>query len=139
MSHAKNLTSADRHSIFLKKKNKLHAIVFDGKSKFKPEIEFDINLGIAGYVARKGKSFRSSSIENNSLFNKTIDQRTGYTTKNILCLPIKTSDGTVVGVGQLINKTKGAGFVQSDEDLAIRLIEICGATIQHVSKIKNGF
>jgi len=131
MSHAKALSSADRHSIFLKRKNKLHAIVFDGKSKFKPEIQFDINLGIAGHVARSGKPFRSSNIEKNSLFNKSIDQQTGYTTKNILCLPIKTSDGTVVGVGQLINKTKGTSFVKSDEDIATRLIEICGATIQN--------
>ena len=49
-------------------------------------------------------------------FNQAIDQKTGYRTKAILCMAIK-SENTVVGVLQLINKTSDNGvFTLEDED-----------------------
>lgn len=39
-----------------------------------------------------------------SRFNRYIDQKTGYRTKSVLCMPIKDSFGEVIGVAQIINK-----------------------------------
>ena len=36
-----------------------------------------------------------------------MDKRTGFRTRNILCVPIKTKKGRVIGVANLINKTEG--------------------------------
>src|SRR5436305_210385 len=40
-------------------------------------------------------------------FDRTSDQRTGYRTRSMLCVPIKNRGQRVVGVLQLLNKTNG--------------------------------
>jgi len=37
-------------------------------------------------------------------FNPEVDQRTGYTTRRILCMPLKNANDEVIGVAQAINK-----------------------------------
>ena len=39
-------------------------------------------------------------------FNKEVDQETGYKTKNMICSPVKTVDGKIIGVIQVLNKKK---------------------------------
>lgn len=40
---------------------------------------------------------------------------TGYTTRNILCMPI-VSRGSVIGVVQMVNKISGSAFSKTDEN-----------------------
>lgn len=41
---------------------------------------------------------------------------TGYKTKSLLCMPIRSSDGEIIGVAQAINKSpSGALFTEDDE------------------------
>lgn len=44
-----------------------------------------------------------------------MDLKTGYTTRNILCMPI-VSRGTVIGVVQMVNKLSGSAFTKTDEN-----------------------
>lgn len=53
-------------------------------------------------------------------FNDEIDKLTGYKTKSLLCMPIRNSDGEIIGVAQAINKTPG-GAPFSDDDEKVRL------------------
>ncbi len=46
-------------------------------------------------------------------FNRSIDEQTGFVTRNILCVPIKTSKGETIGAAQILNKRKGR-FNHSD-------------------------
>lgn len=49
-------------------------------------------------------------------FSDEIDKLTGYKTKSLLCMPIRSSDGEVIGVAQAINKSSsGALFTADDE------------------------
>ena len=61
-------------------------------------------------------------------FNNTIDQQTGYTTKNIVCAPVRTVRGDVIGVIQILNKRRGR-FTKDDLDIleAITLAGCCVA------------
>jgi hypothetical protein len=45
---------------------------------------------------------------NDKRFNDEIDRKTGFVTKSILCAPIKTARGEVIGVVQTLNKRKPA-------------------------------
>lgn len=47
--------------------------------------------------------------------NREVDLKTGYTTRNILCMPI-VSRGTVIGVVQMVNKLSGSAFTKTDEN-----------------------
>lgn len=55
-------------------------------------------------------------------FNDEIDKLTGYKTKSLLCMPIRNSDGEIIGVAQAINKTPGgAPFSDDDEKVTLPL------------------
>jgi adenylate cyclase len=48
-------------------------------------------------------------------FNSSIDEQTGFVTRNIVCVPIRTVKGEIIGVAQSLNKRKG-DFTTEDLD-----------------------
>ncbi len=46
-------------------------------------------------------------------FNAAVDEQTGYTTRNLMCVPIRTARGEIIGVAQTLNKTSGR-FTKAD-------------------------
>ncbi|XP_009951398.1 PREDICTED: cAMP and cAMP-inhibited cGMP 3',5'-cyclic phosphodiesterase 10A-like, partial [Leptosomus discolor] len=125
MIYAKNLVNADRCALFqVDHKNKeLYSDLFDigeendGKPVFKKtkEIRFSIEKGIAGQVARTGEVLNIPDAYADPRFNREVDLYTGYTTRNILCMPI-VSRGSVIGVVQMVNKISGSAFSKTDEN-----------------------
>ncbi|CAJ0929247.1 unnamed protein product [Ranitomeya imitator] len=123
--YAKNLVNADRCALFqVDHKNKeLYSDLFDigeedeGKPVFKKtkEIRFSIEKGIAGQVARTGEVLNIPDAYADPRFNREVDLYTGYTTRNILCMPI-VSRGSVIGVVQMVNKLSGSAFSKTDEN-----------------------
>lgn len=89
-------------------------------------IRISMDQGIAGHVATTGQTLNIPDAYENPQFNQAIDKKTGYRTKAILCMAIK-SGNEVVGVLQLINKTVGAGvFTAEDEDVMQIFLGIAG-------------
>ena len=85
-----------------------------------------MDQGIAGTVATTGHTLNIPDAYENAAFNQAVDKKTGYRTKAILCMPIKSED-QVIGVLQLINKTSGNGvFIQEDEDVMLIFLAIAG-------------
>uniref|UniRef100_A0AAZ3Q4P3 Phosphodiesterase n=1 Tax=Oncorhynchus tshawytscha TaxID=74940 RepID=A0AAZ3Q4P3_ONCTS len=125
MIYAKNLVNADRCALFQvdHNNNELYSDLFDigeeneGKPVFRKtkEIRFSIEKGIAGQVARTGEVLNIPDAYADPRFNREVDLYTGYTTRNILCMPI-VSRGTVIGVVQMVNKLSGSAFTKTDEN-----------------------
>ncbi|XP_038664678.1 cAMP and cAMP-inhibited cGMP 3',5'-cyclic phosphodiesterase 10A isoform X3 [Scyliorhinus canicula] len=125
MINAKNLVNADRCAFFQVDhiKQELYSDLFDigeekeGKPVFRKtkEIRFSIEKGIAGQVARTGEVLNIPDAYADPRFNREVDLYTGYTTRNILCMPI-VSQGVVIGVVQMVNKITGNAFTEVDED-----------------------
>ncbi|GIY74892.1 probable 3',5'-cyclic phosphodiesterase pde-5 [Caerostris darwini] len=88
-----------------------------------------MDRGIAGYVATTGESLNIPDAYNDSRFNRTVDQRTGYNTRNLLCMPIFIR-GSVIGVVQMVNKTSGSFTKKDEEDFATFAI-YCGLALHH--------
>jgi len=134
---ARNLTSAERCSVFLSDENtnELVATIFDGISttvdENVKEIRFPITQGIAGLVATTGKTLNISDVYKHPLFYKGVDEATGFRTRNILCFPIKDLNGKVVGVSQLCNKIKGPCFTSYDVEIAEKFSVFSGISIFH--------
>ncbi|XP_071954922.1 cAMP and cAMP-inhibited cGMP 3',5'-cyclic phosphodiesterase 10A-like [Antedon mediterranea] len=144
MMFTKSLVSADRCALFLldEDNDELYVDLFDegleidGKPVFarKNQIRFSIEKGIAGHVARTGEVVNIPDAYSDSRFNREVDLKTGYTTKNILCMPI-LSQGTVIGVVQMLNK-KGAEMAFSSTDESnFRMFAVYCALALHYSKI----
>ncbi|XP_036173496.1 cAMP and cAMP-inhibited cGMP 3',5'-cyclic phosphodiesterase 10A isoform X2 [Myotis myotis] len=125
MIYAKNLVNADRCALFQvdHKNQELYSDLFDigevkeGRPVFKKtkEIRFSIEKGIAGQVARTGEVLNIPDAYADPRFNREVDLYTGYTTRNILCMPI-VSRGSVIGVVQMVNKISGSAFSKTDEN-----------------------
>ncbi|MBE9226042.1 GAF domain-containing protein [Phormidium sp. LEGE 05292] len=117
MEQARILMQADRSTLFLlfKESNELWTKVAAADGKTMLEIRIPANKGIAGYVASTGQPLNIPDAYKDPRFDPTTDQRTGYRTKNILCLPVYNSAGNLIGVTQLINKYQGS-FTSSDEE-----------------------
>ncbi|MTJ13795.1 GAF domain-containing protein [Anabaena sp. UHCC 0187] len=117
MEQARILMQADRSTLFLYRKelDELWTKVEDVNSKNLIEIRISANRGIAGYVASTGTALNITDAYTDSRFDSSIDKKTGYVTRNILCLPVFNSANELIGVTQLINKQQG-GFTASDEE-----------------------
>tara|TARA_B100001123_G_C15327270_1_gene1029979 strand:- start:1373 stop:3700 length:2328 start_codon:yes stop_codon:yes gene_type:complete len=77
------------------------------------EIRMLNNAGIAGHVFGTGESLIVHDAYKDSRFNRKIDEKTGFVTKNLLCVPIRTAKNDVIGVCQTLNKASRR-FTKSD-------------------------
>ncbi len=76
-------------------------------------IRLHVGEGIAGHVARTGKSLHVKDPYKDSRFNADWDLLTGYRTKSILAAPMKNHLGRTIGVIQVLNKKRGE-FTETD-------------------------
>ncbi|MBW4647145.1 MAG: adenylate/guanylate cyclase domain-containing protein [Kastovskya adunca ATA6-11-RM4] len=111
------ILQADRTTIFLvdAEKSQLWAKIPQGETGKPVELRIPVNLGIAGHVATTGQSLNIPDAYNHPLFNKEVDERPGYHTQTLLCMPIVSSNNQVVAVVQLLNKAGGVSFDEEDE------------------------
>ncbi len=108
---------ADRTSLFIydEEKKELWSKIAE-KSTLK-EIRFSAEKGIAGHVAKTRQVLNIKDVSNHALFNPEFDILTGFHTKNMLCAPLETTDGKLVGVIQVLNKKKTTSFGVDDEEI----------------------
>ena len=81
---------AERGTLFLNdpETNELYSRVAQGNIKH--EIRILNSSGIAGYVFTSGESVLIQDAYSDSRFNRSVDEQTGFVTRNILCTPIRT-------------------------------------------------
>lgn len=72
------------------------------------EIRLPIGTGIAGNVAATGAPVLLHDAYEDSRFDRSLDASSGFRTRSMLCVPIQNRDRRVVGVLQLLNKTRGS-------------------------------
>ena len=131
MEVVSNTLNADRSSLFLHdpETGELYSRVMQGNAI--GEIRFPSNLGIAGSVFTKGEAeIITADAYSNSRFNQDVDRRTGYRTRNILCVPIRNKRREVIGVTQVLNKHAG-DFDAEDQRLLEGLSQQAAAALEN--------
>ncbi len=118
MDKATEVIDADRSSLFLydESRNELWSKIAQKLGKIK-EIRFPVGVGIAGEVAKSREVINIKDAYADPRFNPDFDKKTGYHTTSILCLPMISIDGDLVGVIQVLNKKGGGAFDKRDESL----------------------
>ena len=81
------------------------------------EIRFPVGVGIAGHVAQTRQGVNLADAYLDPHFNPAFDKQTGYRTRSLLCLPLLSSNGKLIGVIQVLNKKGGGVFDERDESL----------------------
>ncbi|MBG1261769.1 GAF domain-containing protein [Nostoc commune] len=139
MEQARILMQADRSTLFLYRKEmselwtKVSAAA-DGTNFL--EIRIPANRGIAGYVASTGEALNISDVYKDPRFDPTTDRKTGYVTRNILCLPVFNSANELIGVTQLINKQQSS-FTASDEEFMRAFNIQAGIALENARLFEN--
>jgi adenylate cyclase len=114
MGEATRMLNAERSTLFLndEKTNELWSEVSQGLESM--QIRLPNNAGIAGAVFTSGKSINIPYAYADLRFNPSFDQKTGYFTRSVLCVPIVNKQGRTIGVTQVLNK-HGGPFTEEDE------------------------
>jgi len=122
---------ADRSSLFLHdaETGELFSRVMQGSVM--GEVRFPATLGIAGSVFASGSGEIIADAYADPRFNREVDEKTGYKTKNLLAAPLGTKEGKVLGSFQVINKRAGA-FTGEDEELLQFLASQAASAIENV-------
>ncbi|MGZ4787433.1 MAG: SpoIIE family protein phosphatase [Terriglobales bacterium] len=117
---ARTEVKADRGTVFLvdSKNKQVWSIVAQGLDH--QEIRVPFGHGVAGRVAVTGEIINVEDAYTLDYFERSFDQKTGYHTKSLLCVPIRHSSGYIVGVIQLLNQVDGR-FTGEDEDFLLKL------------------
>ncbi|MEO0706567.1 MAG: adenylate/guanylate cyclase domain-containing protein [Cyanobacteria bacterium J06649_5] len=116
MTAARNLMQADRSTLWLldEPNNELWSQVKSADDSTLIDLRLPADKGIVGHVATTAETLNIFDAYSDPRFDVSSDQKTGYCTRNILCMPVFNSSGKLMGVSQLINKTQGQ-FTTLDE------------------------
>ena len=126
------ILQADRTTIYLvdEEKGQLWSKVAQNEGEQSLEIRLPISIGIAGHVAATGECLNIADAYAHPLFNRDVDQQTGYRTRNILCMPIFSTKNRVVAVVQLLNKQGNLPFDSRDEQHFREFAESMGIILE---------
>ncbi len=112
-----SLLGAERATLFLvdHRRSELWSLYAGSTDDAAPlRLVVQLGKGIAGKVAMSGQPRSVSDAYTDPDFDPSYDRRSGFRTRNLLCLPIANREGRVLAVAQLLNKSDGA-FTRDDE------------------------
>lgn len=114
LTEATRLMSAERSSLFLldEKTNQLRSFI--AQLVTTTEIRLPVGKGIAGTVAKTGRSINLRDAYESELFDRSWDHKTGFRTRSVLCVPMLNVGNKITGVIQVLNKADGH-FTEQDE------------------------
>ncbi len=110
---ATQLLDAERSTLFVydPSKDELWSRVAEGTEQ--RQIRIPANAGIAGAVFMSGDVLNIPDAYADRRFNREIDRRSGFRTRNLLNAPVSDRTGEHLGVVQVLNK-RGGQFSQVD-------------------------
>jgi adenylate cyclase len=118
-----NEVGCDRSTFFLYDSNSDDLFSRIAQGLRPREIRISANEGIAGAVFQSGKPMIVDDAAKDPRFDSVVDTHTGYTTRNMVCIPLRTVSGDIVGVAQCLNKNSGQ-FTEQDIELLTSVGEV---------------
>lgn len=136
---SKTIMNAEASSLLIyddeKEKLFFDFVAGDKKQTIK-KMEINLGEGIAGWVAENKKSVLIEDCYSDSRFNRSIDLKTNFRTKSMICVPMLRKD-KLIGVIQVINRISGTMFNKVDLDIFQTLASQCAIAIENAKLIKE--
>lgn len=110
-SEAKKLVNTERCSIFIVDKE--DGILWTKLSDGIGRIVVALDSGIVGDTYKKQSAQIVNEPYSDDRFLQVIDKKSGYVTKNIITVPIFNSKREIIGIIELLNKSR-TGFTEED-------------------------
>ena len=118
VSDACGILNCDRASLFLvdQQRKELWCYV-SPDAEIHRKLRVPIGKGIVGHAAESGQYIYIKDCYSDKRFFTDVDKRTGYTTKNLMCAPVKDHAGKTVAVVQCLNSLNQNGQFGHDEKM----------------------
>ena len=131
-----NALNCDRGTLFLNDpaSGELYSRVAQGD--LTREIRLLNSAGIAGSVFQSGEPALIDDAYTDERFNSSVDERTGYRTQTIICVPVHTMSDEIIGVMQCLNKREGT-FTAEDLSLLVDMTRQAAIALQSLQYIEQ--
>lgn len=86
--------------------------------------------GVAGRVAESGVSMLVPDVSKELRFSDRIDQKVGFVTESILCVPLICND-RIIGVIQLLNGCNQSQFTEQDQRILSTIADFAAIAIEN--------
>jgi len=119
LEHACHLLSAESGSVMLltdDKKELEFRVVLGPKATEVSPYRLTLGKGISGWVAANNKPILIPHAYKDERFDPTFDQRSGYKTESILCVPLAHNE-QVLGVITILNRLDHQSFTEYDQQM----------------------
>lgn len=116
MAETNQIMGTERSTVFLHdaEKEELWSLVATGMKN--NEIRIPADYGVAGWVFQNCQPLTINDAYKDPRFYKEVDKKSGFRTKNMLCIPLKNRSDQCIGTLQAINK-KSSAFTGGDLEL----------------------
>ena len=116
MIQTNQVLDTERSTVFLhdERFNQLWSLV--ATSMKRNEIRIPADYGVAGWVFQNRTPLIINDAYNDPRFYSDVDKKSGFRTKNIICIPLINKKGKCIGALQALNKKSG-DFTDSDREL----------------------
>ena len=123
------LLEADRTTIYEydPDQNMLRGLAVQGETDVM--VGVPVGHGVAGLVAARGRAINLKDAYLHPSFDGKFDRLTGYRTRSMLCVPMRTPNREIVGVVQVLNKRTGY-FSVDDQHLLEALAAQAAITLE---------
>jgi len=119
MNLATDIMKAEASSVLLlnqEAQELVFRLALGDKEQEVKQITLKLDEGVAGWVARHGEPLLINDVAQDARFNADVDKKTGFSTRSILCVPLKMKDH-LIGVIEVINRRDGNPFTHDDLNL----------------------
>lgn len=133
---ATTLLHADRASIFLwDKPNKIlvgrPALGVEGG-----ELRIGDDVGVVGEVVQTGEPRRADTVHDADTIDRQVDEQLQYQTDSLLCVPLRDTDGEMLGAFEVINKLEG-NFTAGDQEALIELAAHAATALSNTQELEQ--
>ena len=126
----------DRSTVFLADDASGQLVALYSEGLEEKKISFTVKLGIAGLVALTNQMLLVPDAVRDPRFDPSFDKLTGYNTRNILCVPLRSANGEALGAIQAINKLVG-DFGEQDVEMLTSVAGIVSIAIENAMLLKD--
>ena len=133
---ATELLNADRATIFLWDKANKTLVGRPALGLEDEELRIPDDTGIVGQVIQSGTPRRVSGLMDRDEIARKVDDETGYHTETILCVPLHSPEGKVLGAFEVLNKADGH-FTDEDQRGLIELAEHAAVALESTQQFEE--
>jgi sigma-B regulation protein RsbU (phosphoserine phosphatase) len=137
LSKATDVMEAERSSLFIFDEASQSLSIRGSRDVAQGAIKTPLGVGIAGHVAQTRELLNIPDAYADPRFNPQSDRDLQFKTRSILCAPMLTHSGRLIGVIQVLNTVGRESFTSDDERLLAAFAALAGIALDRAQLIES--